>query len=221
MKRKLFKIGILVFILVIPILFFIVTHLTGENYYDLPKFVSTGVKEYKVDGKIIRDSVYHSIEKFELIDEKGEVFNSKSFSDKISVVSFITTTGCEDCRKVMGELVKLESIFEGDEDVRIYSLTVIPEKETVQVLSDFKFKYEINGDQWKFLTCKQKPLMDDIIRNQFFIKDPSQDGVIKTTKVVLLDKDRVIRGYYDGTDGQSIDDMISGIQILKENYARR
>lgn len=221
MKNKVFK-AVIAAMLAIPALFFLVAHYTGENYYDLPRFIVKDVNESVVDGHIVSDTVYHQVESFELLTEDSTVFSSDAFTGKISVVSFIFTNCPYECKMITANLIKLNSIFDNDQDVRVYSMTVDPLNDTPHVLSLYKEGYEIETDKWMFLTHPNKEYLYDVIQKQFFVsaREDEKLGFIHTEKVILLDKERVIRGFYDGTDSQSIDDMISGIQILKENYAK-
>lgn len=222
MKRIIIK-AVIVAMLAIPALFFLVAHYTGENYYDLPRYIPKDVKQRTVDGEMVYDTVYHRIEPFTLLNEDSAVFSSESFTDKISVVSFIFTNCPYECKAITANLIKLNSIFDNDDEVKVYSITVDPLNDSPSVLFKYKEGYEIESDNWKFLSHPDKRYLYNIIQKQFFVsaREDEELGFIHTDKVVLLDKERVIRGFYDGTDSQSIDDMIAGIQILKENYGKQ
>ncbi|HQD13415.1 MAG TPA: SCO family protein, partial [Chitinophagales bacterium] len=106
-------------------------------------------------------------------------------------------------------------------DVLILSYTVDPETDSVPRLFDYAVEKDVNSKMWHLLTGDKKEIYK-LARNGYFITAMQGDGgpndFIHDQKFVLLDKEGRIRGYYDGTNDQSVDRMMDDIQTLLVSY---
>lgn len=222
MKIKYFKAGILVFILAIPAFLFLLAHLTGENHFDLPRLNPVGVRA-SVDGK--QDTLYKALGDFTLMNQEGQLFNSKNLKGKITVASFIFTSCKLECPMITSNMAKVFSVYQGDEEIKLLSLTVDPQTDTPAVLKSYRQMYDIESDQWEFLTSPNKDSLYGIIQTEFLMNageqgHGTQKSFIHTDQVVLMDKEGITRGYFDGTDELSINEMIAAIKILQDGYSK-
>ena len=220
MNNKITKVGLLVFILAVPAFLFIVAHLTGENHFDLPRLFPKDVETRIVDGIEVTDTVYHKIGPFEFIDENGATFSSDYLKGKLVVASFIFTNCKKECSVITSQLGKVNQVYKDDPNVVILSFTVDPDFDTPKVLSEYKSNYEISNPNWKFLSGRDKDYTYEILQKHFYAVagvDPDESiGFIHSQRVVLIDEEGVIREYYEGVNPDSIDELINGIEILKD-----
>jgi protein SCO1/2 len=100
---------------------------------------------------------------------------------------------------------------------QLISMTVNPAEDSVPVLRAYADHYKVNHDHWWFLTGDKKGIYE-YARNQLGVIAGSGDGgphdFIHTEKLVLLDKDRHIRGYYNGLDSAEIKRCADDIILL-------
>lgn len=219
MNNKIVKAGLLVLILAVPAFLFLGAHFTGKNHFDLPKQFPIGLDTSVVDGVEIYDTVYHKIGPFEFLDEEGNVFSSEDLKGKISVVSFIFTNCKMECTVITSNLTKVNQSFKDSKDVNIISFTVDPGYDTPDVMLEYKRMYDIENPNWKFLCGKEKKYTYEVLQKQFYataMEDADKSiGFIHSQKVVLVDKEGIIREYYEGINSDSIDDLIAAIEILQ------
>jgi protein SCO1/2 len=110
---------------------------------------------------------------------------------------------------------------ENHRDVLILSHTVDPETDSVKQLFNYMLDHDINTNMWQLLTGDKKALYGQA-RNGYFITALQGDGgstdFIHSEKLILIDKEHRIRGYYDGTDDKSVDKLIDDIKMLLVSY---
>ncbi len=173
--------------------------------------VVTGVK----DGKQTEDSVWHTTSYIRLVNQLGDTVNLYSKRGKIIVMDFFFTSCRSICPTLTSNMVKLQQPFTKGGDVRnkidtsivqFISFTIDPERDSVSVLKRYADRFGVNPDNWWMLTGKK----DSIYRFAFeelkvdkFSQEPISPDFVHTSRYVLLDRDMMVRGYYDGLDRDS------------------
>ncbi len=180
-----------------------------------------GLKYYIATEVNGTDTVFHKVPDFEFINEKGETVNQDIFNDKIVIADYFFTTCPGICIAMSAHLAEVQEFFKNDEDIFIASHTVDPETDTPAALNDYADQYGAIDGRWTFLTGSKKDLYHQA-RKGYFITAMEGDGgpedFIHSEKLVLLDKDRHIRGYYDGTDSLEVQRLIEEVQVLQLQY---
>jgi protein SCO1/2 len=113
---------------------------------------------------------------------------------------------------------KLQQAFvKTDSMLRFVSFTVDPERDSVARLKAYGDRYGINHDTWWMLTGPKAEIYD-IALKEFKANIAQEEGVdtnfIHTDKFFLLDKDRVLRGWYSGLDSVNLDRLIKDVVLL-------
>lgn len=172
--------------------------------------------EKEVNGKTIK----HRIGDFTLISHNNDPYNSARWHNKIVVTDFFFTRCPVICPKMTAGMKKIQERYSGDEQVLLNSITVDPEHDSPQILSQYKMKNEI-GENWIFLTGDKKNIYK-LARNSFLVTATDGNGgpgdFIHSEKLVLIDPDKRIRGYYDGTTTAEVDQLILDIKKLKNEF---
>lgn len=166
----------------------------------------------------------HKIEPFSFTNQDGRTMTEKDMDGKIYVVEYFFTT-CEGiCPKMNDNMVKVYQAFRGQNDVAILSHTVNPEIDTVEQLKRYSLKYDADPSQWNFVTGDKMALYKMAINSYLVtaVEDTTKKDImpdfIHSEKFVLVDKEKHIRGFYDGTDGSAIKKLIADIKTLKKEY---
>jgi protein SCO1/2 len=156
------------------------------------------------------------IESFGFIDQNGDTITEKDVEGKIWVVDFFFTTCPTICPKMKSEMLRVAEAFQNEERVKILSHTIDPEHDTREVLKDFADRLEVKGNQWHFLTGDKDSIYGMAERYMVSAAEDASapGGFIHSGAFVLLDGNRNIRGYYDGTRPQSVDTMIADMKSL-------
>ena len=187
----------------------------------LPIYQPSEVNEKLVDSTVIHVSKYHKISDFELINQNGQKITQEFYNNKIYVADFFFTT-CQDiCPTMTKNMYKLQEELKDDNDILFLSHTVIPEIDTVQQLKKYSIKNGVDDSKWNLVTGDKKQIYD-LARKSYLAVEDTEYGefdMIHTENFMLIDKERQIRGFYDGTNDEEIQQLISDIKILKKlNY---
>jgi len=116
---------------------------------------------------------------------------------------------------------EVQKEFITDDDVMILSHTVTPDIDTVAQLKRYAKEKDVNASKWNLVTGDKKQIYELARKSYLAVKDNGDGGpfdMIHTENFMLIDKERQIRGYYDGTDLEEIDRLINDIKILKASY---
>ncbi|MFT6166563.1 MAG: protein SCO1/2 [Vicingaceae bacterium] len=163
----------------------------------------------------------HRIADFKLINQDGEEITNKDFDGFYYVTDFFFTTCPTICPSMSAQMQRVQKKYMDDEDFKILSHTVQPEVDSVPVLKEYANLYEANPNKWIFVTGSKKVIYD-LARKSYFAAVTEGDGgpndFIHTENFVLVDKDKRIRGFYDGTSSESVDKLIVDIEILQQEY---
>lgn len=220
MKNKVLKVGALVTILVIPAFLFLMAHILGENHFALPKLISIGVDTVYRDNQVVIDSIYHQVRSIEGLDEENNNFNSKDWRGKIVVYSAIFTNCKDICPLITSNLNKVHSAYLSDTNVAILSLSVDPIRDTPKILGIYKKMYDIENSSWKFLQVLPKENVYDFLIRGLYLSSGEKSGTqmdfFHSENVVLVDGNSFIRGYFDATNAEQVDELIGAIKILKQ-----
>lgn len=160
---------------------------------------------------------YHTIADFSLINQNGKTVTQKDYEDKIYVADFFFTTCQTICPIMTDHMVKIQQELRDDAQVLLLSHTVTPEIDSVQVLKNYAVAKGVNDKKWNLVTGDKKQIYDLARKSYLVAKDnPYEEyDLIHTENFVLVDKKKRIRGFYDGTDPEAIEELLKDIKILE------
>ena len=179
-----------------------------------------GPKEYESkNGKT--DTTYHTVQDFSFINQDGKTVTQKDLDGSVYVADFFFTTCHSICPIMSTKMEHIYTVYKNNPEVKFISHTVDPEIDTVEQLKSYAVKHNANSTQWMFVTGEKKQLYD-IARTGYFLDaekgDSGPDDFIHTQNFALVDKDKRIRGYYDGTDSADVEQLIGDIDLLLKEY---
>jgi len=168
--------------------------------------------------KKVNDTVWHKVRPFKLKNQFGKEVGLEDWGGKIIIADFFFTSCPSICPKLTRNMKKLQTAFKKtDSLVRFVSFTVDPVRDTVQALKAYGDKFGIDHDTWFMLTGDRNELYD-IALNEFKASIASNGnidtGFIHTDRFFLLDRDRVVRGWYSGLDSLNLDKLIKDVVLL-------
>ena len=217
MKKRTF-IAFLV-VLILPVVSYFIVNSYSKDAIAMPRhyFYDTVVTKLQ-KGKLVDDTIWHKIKPFKLLNQFGDSVGIDDWGGKIIVANFFFTSCPSICPTLTSNMKKLQTAFiKTDTIVRFISFTVDPSRDTVQKIKAYGDKYGINHDTWWMLTGPKKEIYD-IAFNEFKASVVSEGKVdtnfIHTEKFFLLDRDKVVRGFYNGLDSNHLDQLIKDIVLL-------
>lgn len=172
-----------------------------------------------VDRSLHDMNTNHTIGPFSLINQNGDTITEKDYEGKIYVADFFFTRCPTICPVMTNNMEKLQTEFLNDADVKLLSLSVTPEFDSVPVLYNYASKNGALDAKWNITTGKKRHIYELARKNYFAVVNEGDGGLqdfIHTPNFVLVDKKKQIRGIYDGTKDEEITRLIKDIRILKE-----
>jgi protein SCO1/2 len=215
------KLTIFIFCFGLMITWLMVSGAGTSSDFRLPVYTPADLDPDWMDANLKNSSDPHTVPDFEFIDQSGDFVNQTTVENKIYIAEFFFTTCPGICPTLTKHTKRIQDAFLNDEDVMILSHTVYPEHDSVPVLAAFADLHGIQSEKWKLLTGSKKDLYGISRKGYFAISyepDLSEYGFIHTENVVLVDKERRLRGIYNGTKPHEINRLIEDIHILKKEY---
>tara|TARA_B100000989_G_scaffold106079_1_gene77765 strand:- start:1780 stop:2451 length:672 start_codon:yes stop_codon:yes gene_type:complete len=186
----------------------------------LPIYQPAEVNEKLVDSSIIHVAKYHKISDFKLTNQNGKEITQANYKDKIYVADFFFTT-CQDICPVMTKnMYQLQEELKNDNQILLLSHTVIPEVDTVEQLKEYAIENNVDDSKWNLVTGDKKQIYELARKSYLAVEDSNYNeyDMIHTENFMLIDKEKQIRGFYDGTDSVEINRLLKDIEILKQSY---
>lgn len=174
-------------------------------------------KALPVLGPTIEDRP-HEVEYFSFYDQTGALFNTRDNEGKVTVMNSFFTSCPTICPKMMASMERIQKATKKNKDeLALISITVDPKRDVPSKLAQYAPRYNINYERWKLLTGDKKELYS-IARKEYFLVATDGDGgpgdFIHSERLVLVDQDRHIRGYYDGTNAEEVNDLLRDLRKL-------
>ncbi|MCS7003842.1 MAG: SCO family protein [Cytophagales bacterium] len=220
MNRKI-QFLILGVILLLPAFIFIFLHVAGRNVYRVPEvnpFDSLNIlnpqnincPDYRVNG-------VHRIPPFRLLNQDSVEVSEEIVKGKIYVAAFFFTRCGNICLDMSRQMYRLQETFKNYPDVLLLSYSVDPEFDRPKVLKMYSEKYQADPNKWIFLTGNKDSIYELARCGYYVVAKPYENrpnDFIHSDKLVLVDKQKRIRGYYSGTLREDVDRLITEIQVL-------
>lgn len=186
----------------------------------LPFYMEATFSPHWIDPRDDQLDTFHRISPFELTNQDGNTITEKTFQDKIYVANFFFTTCPGICPKMTTNMTVLQNEFLRDEEVLLLSHSVTPERDSVPVLKQYAAAKGILSPKWHLATGTQQEIYR-LGRKDYFVEeslglDKAADEFLHTENFVLIDKDRHIRGIYNGLSKASVNHLIADIKTLKK-----
>lgn len=187
-------------------------------YYDNPSFTPQWLEE---DALSLES--FHAIPTFELINQEGNTITEKTFTDKIYVADFFFTSCPGICPKMTDNMAILQEAFKDDDELLLISHSVTPSRDSVPELKKYAIAKGISSDKWHLVTGERADIYD-LGRNYYFVEEDlgiekEAEDFLHTENFVLIDKNRHIRGIYNGLNKTAIQQLITDIRTLKQEPA--
>lgn len=206
------------FLILLPLIFVVWFFINKSDQKPLRTLPYFGKKNYNVT---FSDTTYHTVKPFCFKNQFNENVTEQTTGNKIYVTDFFFTT-CESICPIMStELERVYKAFYNNPNFLILSHTVEPEVDSVSVMLKYAKLHGVNNKQWLFLTGSKKDLYT-MARTSYLLNNEvgngDEDDFIHTQNFALVDYDKHLRGFYDGTDSAEVSRLIIDINLLLKEY---
>lgn len=215
------KVLILGILLLVPIFLFLFLKGFGTNHYSLPTYYP--VIDAKTEQPVVQngDTIFQKIPDFRLVSQEGKIVSQADFQGKIYVANFFFAS-CQDvCKKMSAQMVRVNEAFRNEPSLKLVSYTVDPDRDSVATLKRYAEMYQARPDKWLFLTGAKKAIYD-LAQDGYKVSAMQAPGTIPdfihSENLILIDKNKHVRGIYNGTDPKDVDRLITEITVLLHGY---
>ena len=219
-RKKFIILGIL--FLTFPLLIWFLSKM-DHSFRTLPIYHPVDFVE-NADGTT--DTIWHTIPEFSFINQDGQVVSQEYFNNHIYITDFFFTTCPTICPVMTTQMRQLYWKLDQKsyQDVYFLSHTVNPEYDTPEVLKEYADKLEIDYNRWVFVTGDKKEIYQQGLTGYFLATQEdvmAPGGFLHSEMFVLIDKQKRIRGYYDGTSSDDVGRLAEDVALLMAEYKKQ
>jgi protein SCO1/2 len=203
---------------IIVILLWNACKFSDGNKKTLPIYGNRQTETKVVNGQTVTDTIYQTIPPFKFIDQYGDSISNKNLDGKIYVADFFFTSCPSICPIMQRNMLNVYNAFKDTSDVKILSFTIDPKYDSVAVLKKYADKLGVKGNTWWFLQGKKDETYRLAEKNYLVAvgKDSTvAGGYVHQGYFVLVDKQKRVRGSYDGTKQDQVAQLIEDIKTLR------
>ena len=218
-KFKIF--GIVFFCLSAIIIYLFYNALQPEK--KLTVYQPSMVNSELVDSTLLDIRKYHTVADFSLTNQNGETVTQVDYADKIYIADFFFTTCPTICPIMTKNMADIQSRIKGDDEVMLLSHTVTPKIDSVAQLKKYAEEKGVDDAKWNLVTGDKKEIYKLARKSYLAVKEDGDGGpydMIHTENFILVDKQRRIRGFYDGTKQDEVERLMGDLEVLKKSYLR-
>ena len=215
-----------ILVVMLPVISYLLVKKASEHAMGMPgRYYYDSVVTVIRDGKTNTDTVWHSVDDFKFQNQLGNTVSLADLPNKVIVADFFFTRCPSICPKLTANIRKLQDALSSKDQfkqlnpsfIQFLSFSVDPERDSVPVLKSYADQFGINPDLWWLLTGPKKQIYDFSI-NELKLGLADGEGVdsnfIHTQKLVLLDKEHVVRGYYNGLDSADLNKLAKDLVFI-------
>jgi protein SCO1/2 len=189
----------------------------------LPVYQPAMVNFELVDSTLQHVKKYHTIADFSLTNQNGKMVTQKDYENKIYIADFFFTTCPTICPIMTKNMAGLQDKIMDDKEVMLLSHSVTPDIDSVPQLKKYALEKGVDDRKWNLVTGDKKEIYELARKSYLAVKTDGDGGpydMIHTENFILVDKERRIRGFYDGTNTEAMEKLLSDLEILKASYKK-
>lgn len=187
----------------------------------LPVYSPAMVNAELVAEEIQHVRKYHTIAPFSLTNQNGKTVTQEDYNNKIYIADFFFTTCPTICPIMTTNMAGIQEKIKDDPDVLLLSHSVTPEIDSVAQLKTYAQEKGVMDHKWNLVTGPKKEIYELARKSYLAVKTDGDGGpydMIHTENFILVDKEKRIRGFYDGTQTEDMEKLMKDLALLKASY---
>ncbi len=197
--------------------YLLVSYYSNRDVQMPSRYFYDSVQVIEKNGKITYDTIWHSVSNIHFTNQFGKNVSFADLKGKIIVLDFFFTRCPTICPKLAKAMKRLQNSFpNNDSIVQFVSITVDPKHDSVQQLRKWAERFDVNPDSWWLLTGNRDSIYQLALKEiKASVADVNIDtAFIHTENFFLLDKERIVRGWYNGLDSSDQKKLVRDIPLL-------
>lgn len=167
------------------------------------------------------DTVRHQIPDFKFVDQDSNFISNETFAGRVYISDFFFTSCPSICPKVKKEMLRMYDKYHTDQRLAFVSHSIDTKRDTVGRLKEYSTNLGVSSDFWHFVTGNKSEIFK--IANEYFVsalEDPGAPGGFDHSgRLILVDKNRHVRAFCNGTVTEEVDAFMEQIdQLLATEY---
>jgi protein SCO1/2 len=196
---------------------------SDQNIQKLPILGIRKPIEKTVDGQTTVDTLYKKIPPFQLVNQDSAKVSNHDFDGNIYVADFFFTSCPDVCPVIQRNMFKVYQKFRNNQQVKLLSYTIDPDHDSVLKLKQYATKLGAEGTQWEFLRGSKQTVYS-LAKNDYMVSidddTKGSGGFAHEGYLVLVDKEKRMRGVYDGTNEREVSKLMKDMDILLSEYSK-
>lgn len=180
--------------------------------------------DYKtVDGKEVADTIYPKVPSFSYLNQDSVMINSSSMKGKVWIADFFFTSCPTICPPMTSQMKRLAILTKDlDKEVQFMSFTIDPDRDTPAKFRAYIKDMGIDARNWSFFTGDETATYE--LAHDFFHvgaqrSEDAEGGFEHNDTFVLIDKEGHVRGLYEGTKTEAVNQLEKDLRkLLKHEY---
>lgn len=166
------------------------------------------------------DTLYPVVPDFEFVNQDSQLVTQETFKDKVYVVDFFFIHCPTICPKVKANGLRVYNKYLDDDRVVLLSHSIDVRNDTVAALRRHADKLGIETRRWHLVTGDEDAIYR--IADDYFsvaVKNPEAPGGFDHSgRLILVDKQKHVRAFCDGTNNEDVDRFMKDIDRLLDEH---
>jgi protein SCO1/2 len=190
---------------------------SGNKNNSLPILGNRQAVEKEVNGKTVVDTMYQTIPAFSFLNQDSTVITDKAFDGKIYVADFFFTSCTSICPIMHRNMLQLYNKFQNNNQVKFISHSIDIKYDTPSRLKKYATKLGVKGNQWEFVQGTYEAIFNQAAKSYLVVAAQDKtapQGLLHDGWFILVDKQKRMRGAYDGTKDDQVAKLMADMDIL-------
>ncbi len=162
------------------------------------------------------DTSYHTIPDFSFVDQDSNIISNKTFENKIYIADFFFIHCPSICPTVSKQMLRIYERFEDNPQVVLLAHSIDTKNDTIPALKEYASKLGVKTEKWHFVTGDHDHVYE--MADDYFVTamvdSTVPGGFDHSGRIILVDKDRHVRSFCDGTNAESVNKFMEDIEML-------
>ncbi len=166
------------------------------------------------------DTLLHEIPDFTFMNQDSQKVSNQSLEPYLYVADFFFMSCPSICPKVKKQMLRIYDKYEDNEKIKLVSHTIDPVRDTPERLKLYARNLEVKNEKWIFLTGDKDSILE--IAEDYFVAayedEDAPGGFDHSGKIILVDTERHVRAFAEGTDPDDVTKFLRDIDRLLKEY---
>ncbi|WP_282165190.1 SCO family protein [Cellulophaga baltica] len=186
----------------------------------LPFYKEASFTPHWITPNSPEEKAFHKIPDFKLVNQLGDTLTQENFDNKIYITDFFFTSCPGICPQMTNSMVALQEKFKNDPNILFLSHSVTPTIDTVEELAKYAKRFGVISNKWHLVTGDKTEIYN-LGRNEYFVENdlgiPKDiNDFLHSENFLLIDKNKHIRGIYNGLNRASMAQLVVDVQALEK-----